>query len=234
MFTGNPNVLDPPGAVNKATFKTQFLSPTALDITRIDDLLAMVGTSWAPGEITTLGKALINFNGQTRPITLADIASLIISADTTAPFIQATEIGLVGDGVTDDSFALQNDMQQRSATGGAVYFLRAATPGASFYLEHTMRVPSNITLLMSSPFLLAKSASFTVQGSTAIADGVDQLRLSVDAPSGATFLAVNTAPNGGGTVSSMLAPNDHVLIIGNRDGCGTAAAVPGAAGRFGQ
>ena len=71
-FTGNPNVLDPPGAVDKGFVKSEFLQPTANDVNRIDALLAMAGTAWLPSEITTLAKALVSFDGQTKPITLAD------------------------------------------------------------------------------------------------------------------------------------------------------------------
>ena len=60
-----------------------------------------------------------------------------------------------------------------------------------------------------------------MQGSTAVADGVSQLRLAANVPIGAVNLPVDTSPQGGGTVSSLLSPNDTILIIGNRDGCGT-------------
>ena len=83
--------------------------------------------------------------------------------------------------MTDDSFPLQQDMEARSAQGGAVYFLRAA-PGASFYFANSVRVPSNITLLWASPILLAKEATFYVRGELRRSGPPMALRLLADAP----------------------------------------------------
>ena len=219
-FSGNPNVLDPAGAVDKSFVKSGFLVPTSNDINRIDALLQMGGTAFQSTEITTLARALVTFQGQTKPITLADLAAVIVSGPG-APFIRAPEAGMVGDSVTDDSFPLQTDMDLRSSQGGAVYFLRAA-PGASFYFANSIRVPSNITLLMASPILLAKLATFTIPGSFTAANGLTGLRITAPAAAGSTTITVDTSPYGGGPVSTVLAPTDQIIIFGNRDGCGSA------------
>lgn len=137
------------------------------------------------------------------------------------PFIDAIDVGMAGDGATDDSFPLQVKLDFWSSQGGATFMLKAPVEGGSFYCAHTLRIPSNCNVMMFSPFLLAKAASVWVAGSLAGTPGADAFKLQLDATAGLSVARIDTAPYGGGLLTTFFAVGDYVQITGKLDGCGT-------------
>lgn len=155
-----------------------------------------------------------------RKASLSTLASLLQSLGE-QPFRTAADVGLVGNGTTDDSFRLQADMEAQSAAGGCAYWLKSPVTGGSFYLEHSPRVPSNITIIFSSPILLAKEVTFFVRGRRAALSGADSFRLLADITAAGAVAKVDTAPHGGGALSTFFAVDDFFEIVGQLDGCAT-------------
>ena len=110
---------------------------------------------------------------------------------------------MTGDGITDDSFPLQQDMEARSAQGGAVYFLRAA-PGSSFFFAHSVAGAVEHHPAVGQPDPAGQARN--LHGPGRAGRSGQTLRLAADAPQGATTLSIDTSPAGGGPVSSFLAP----------------------------
>jgi hypothetical protein len=112
-------------------------------------------------------------------------------------------------------------MDEQSALGGCSYWLRSPINGGSFYLQHSPRMPSNISMVMSSPFLLAKGSKFSIRGRLGAVSGAAAFRLQANATIAGNVVKVDTSPHGGGLVSAHFAVGDHFRITGDLDGCGT-------------
>jgi hypothetical protein len=222
-FSGNVNTLDPPGAVNKATFKADFLLPVAADIEalQVGSAIAMSGTPWTLDEINAGATTLARINGVTRPLSLLN-AYRATAAE--RPWLTASDLGLAGDGVTDDAPALQRAYETYAALGGAVFMLRAQ-PGQSFYFKGSPRGGDNISTIFFSPHTVTRYAGLKLGGSLASDAGSSGIRLSSNATAGDTALALDLSTvgdNGGDVVSSLLSVNDSIRITGLRDSCGTS------------
>lgn len=148
---------------------------------------------------------------------LAQIAAL-----KTATWKYRDDLGLKGDGTTDDSVTLVKAMQAASATNGAVFALEPL-PGSAFYFRYPVVVPSGIQLLFSGgPIKLAKGASIRIAGDVAQTPATNPYRLTSNVTAGATLIPVDTSPQGGGAVNSKFAVGDRVVITGLLDGAGNA------------
>lgn len=137
------------------------------------------------------------------------------------PYVDSIACGMVGDGVTDDSFPFQVKLDFWSSRGGATFMLRTPVEGGSFYFANTPRIPSNCSVLMFSPYLLAKGSSVRIAGALSGTPNANAFKLQIDATAGASVVRVDTAVYGGGLLSTFFAVNDYVQITGKLDGCGT-------------
>lgn len=156
-----------------------------------------------------------------RRATLAHLETVLF-ANRHKSFYSAADAGMVGDGVTDDSFAFHSHMAATSAAGGGTYTLKSQVSGGSFYLSSAPRIPSNVSVIMLSPFLCASGVWPRIEGALVPVSGGAGFTLQIDATAGGATLKIDTAPLGGGAVSAYWAVDDYGQVIGLRDGCGTA------------
>ena len=213
----NTGVLDAAGPKSVSGFKAGFMTPTRDAIAALETLLAMTGVPWTAEEVTAAATALVAFDGQVKPMSLAEILKI---AGSVHPFITAKALNMVGDGVTDDAPALQRSAELWSGRGGAVFFLKAQ-PGQSFLFRGSPRMASNITTIFASPRTVTATSRLTLQGAPALDPAAIGLTLISDAASGATSAEVSTAAVGGGLLSSRIPVDSTLWITGRRDSCGT-------------
>jgi hypothetical protein len=219
-FSGNVNVLDAAGAVSKLALRDEYLIPTASDIEALQDGsgIAMAGTVWDPLLLNTTARLLVAQDGVTKPVTAT---ALYRALKDLRPWISADDIGMVGDGVTDDAPALQRAYDQYAALGGAVFMLKAQA-GQSFFLGGTVRGGSNCSTVFFSPHTVSRSSRMVLGGSLATVSGVTGIQLASSAAADGDTLLLDLAPIGAGVVSSVLAVGDSIRITGLRDSCGTS------------
>ena len=213
----NTAVFSARGPKSPATFVGEFAAPTRDAIAAIEAQLAMGGTPWTAGEVDTTGRAIVTYNGVTKPMTLAEILRVTGSVQ---PYISSQALGMVGDGTTDDAPALQRGAEQWSDAGGAILMLKAL-PGKSFYFKGTPRGASNVTIIFFSPHTVTATSRLTLQGAPALDSAATGLTLINDAAEAAVSAEVDTAPVGGGTLSSRIPADSTVWITGLLDSCGT-------------
>jgi hypothetical protein len=131
------------------------------------------------------------------------------------------ELGLQGDGATDDSVKLVQAMRADSANGGATYFLQPQ-PDKTFYFRWGIAIPNNINLIFSGLGVsLSADAFIRIEGFPAL-DIAHRAGLAADAVAGQTQLFIDIGPLGGGAVSDYYAVGDRVAIICERDGADNA------------
>jgi hypothetical protein len=219
-FSGNVAVLDAAGAVSKAALKEQFLVPTASDIEALQDGsgIAMSGTVWDPLLLNTTARLLVAQDGQTKPVTAT---ALYRALKDLRPWISADDIGMVGDGETDDAPALQRAYDTYAALGGAVFMLKAQA-GRAFRFGGTVRGGSNCSTVFFSPHAVSRTSRLALSGSLATVSGVTGIQLASSASADSDTLLLDLSPIGAGVVSSVLAVDDSIRITGLRDSCGTS------------
>lgn len=200
-----------------ARFRDEFGNPIVSSIAALENQLAMGGTAWSGGEVDTSAKTLVAYNGETKPMSLAEILQV---TGTVQPYVSAQTLGLVGDGVTDDGPALQRGAEQWSAAGGAIFMLKAQ-PGQSFFFKGTPRGASNVSMIFFSPHTVTATSRLTLQGAPALVSSATGLTLASNAAAGATTMSPLTAPVGGGALSTRLPVDSTVWVTGLRDSCGT-------------
>lgn len=151
--------------------------------------------------------------------TLAQLATLVGSLQP-RPFLTAEDIGLAGDGVTDDGPALQRAYDAAAAAGGASFFLKADA-GQSFFFKGAPRGGNNCSTVFASPHTVGRYGRLTLQGRLATDPAVTGMRLLSDTAAADTALLLDTSTVGGGVVSDRVAVGDTLYITGLRDSCGT-------------
>lgn len=134
-------------------------------------------------------------------------------------FLSAQSIGLALDGVTDDSLKLNDAMKALSAAGGGTVVLASKT-GGSLYYAHDISIPTGVNLVWSVPGKRAPGAKIKMAGGRKHREGADQFRLVSDAAAGASTITVDTAPHGGGALSSFFGVGQMIVIEGLRDASG--------------
>lgn len=147
-----------------------------------------------------------------------DTLALLMGA--ARPVLTREDLGLAGDGETDDAPRLQERAEHYSALGGATFMLRAQD-GEAFYFGGTVRGASNVIIIFISPHKASRYARLTLQGSVAAEANRDNFLLGSDASQGGSSLTLDTSQHGGGVVSSYLAVGDTLYITGLRDSAAT-------------
>lgn len=219
-FSGNVNVLDAPGAVDKSKFKAQFLVPTKTDIEALQSGsgIAMTGPVGTAANIAVGSTLLVRTAGVTYVMTLAEFNKGQASF---RPFLTAGDLGMAGDGVTDDAPALQRAFDTWGALGGAGFFLKAQ-PGKSFFFKGTPRGADNCLAIFGSPHTVTRTSRLTLQGALATTSAASGFRLLADVAAGDASISLDAAAVGGGVLSAYLAVGDTLHLTGLRDSCGTA------------
>ena len=168
--------------------------------------------------LSSTSLVLVRTAAGTKTATLATLALLMGAA---RPALTREDLGLAGDGVTDDAPRLQAMADSYSVLGGATFMLRAQE-GEAFYFKGTVRGASNVIIIFISPHKTSRSARLTLQGRVTAAAERDNFLLASDASQGGSSLLLDTSQHGGGVVSSYLAAGDTLYVTGLRDSAGTA------------
>lgn len=101
---------------------------------------AQVENSAAPAATGTRGR--LWYNNVSKQIEWENNNSKIVSAQPSLGIVSVKQqFGAVGDGITDDTTALQAAVDSLSATGGTVYF-----PVGTYLISSTISVPSGVSL----------------------------------------------------------------------------------------
>jgi hypothetical protein len=164
------------------------------------------------------GKPL-NYSAQA----LADLLAPYISGEFVAKTLPKSreELGLQGDGFTDDSINLRKRMLEDSAVGGATYFLQPQD-GRSFYFQNPVLLPSNINLIFSGiGASFGPRAYLGPSGDVVFDTPAQPYRLISDHAAGVTRLFIDTGPRGGGLVSTHFPAGTQIAINGFRDATAT-------------
>lgn len=181
--------------------------------------IVMDGTPLPAGDVAADATLLIRSGGVTRPMLLS---GAIQSAINLRGFVTSADLGLVGDGVTDDAPALQKGLDLWGSRGGAAFLLRA-NDGQSFRLNGRVTVRDGCSVNFSSPVLAGKGGGIRISGKRANALTDDKaFALLVDATLAGTTLRLDTAPLGGGALSTHLAAGDRLAVYGQKDSAGYA------------
>jgi hypothetical protein len=219
--TINRNALDGVGSVSKPVFKAQVIEPAANDIEALQGGAAITLdglTARTAAQVVGTDKLLLRTANGTFFVTVSDLG---VSLGSARPILTKEDLGLVGDGVTDDAPALQRAAELWASQGGAAFMLRAQS-GKQFYFKGTPRLASNISCLFVSGHLVTKRSRLTLQGELAGAANAFEFRLLADTAAGDTFVTIDTSPHGGGPVSDFFTAGDFIRLRGLRDSCGTA------------
>ncbi len=168
----------------------------------------------------------VDQEGGTVKAPLSLVAAYLTALAIGLPIITSQNLGMVGDWDgstgTDDAPALQRgyDAYGGSAlTRGATFMLRAQ-PGRGFYFAGRPRGGSNVNTIFVSPVAVAPKVGLDLKGrysSAAVADA----KLLADGVEGAFTCRPDTAPMGGGPLSTYFSAGDVVELRGLRDSAGT-------------
>lgn len=144
--------------------------------------------------------------------------SIALLTGTSSPIVSAAELGLVADGVSDQTKKLNDAMAAYSLLGGAAIWL-SSREGAAFRFNSAVRVPSRIMLIVTAPVLFGQRGSFRI-GGVAARTGA-KAYLAANVTTGATTLTIDRAASGiSGALSTAFAVGDLVSINGLQDGAG--------------
>lgn len=206
--------------VDKSSTTSQFMGPVITDIERLQagTSITLSGLS-AASSLAAANKLLLRTTTSTVYTTLAQVAAALPGLQ--GSWLTAGAIGLVGDGSTDDAPALQRALNTYAGTG-TVFYLKSTHANNQFYLKGRVRLTSNVTVIFASPVKLAKAAGVDITGALAYVTGRDSFRLLSAASAGATTLSIDTAPHGGGNVSTLFSIGDQLEITGLLDSAGSA------------
>lgn len=227
-YSGDLTLFTEPGPVRKSIARSPTGQPGMLErvIQPIVDMLNSLETgegirhtaeTVGIAGLSTSDLLLIRTATGTKTATLVTLALLMGAA---RPVLTREDLGLAGDGETDDAPRLQERCENYSALGGATFMLRAVE-GEAFYFNGTVRGASNVIIIFISPHKTSRHARLTLQGSVTAAANRDNFLLASDASQGGSSLLLDTSPHGGGVVSSYLAVGDTLYVTGLRDSAGT-------------
>lgn len=177
---------------------------------------------------------LLSFSSSGAPVAL-DPQTLIDQINTPDPddvddrgvrIVTAADLGLAGDGTTDDGPKLHRELQKLAAAGGGAVYLKALA-GSGFRINGVVSIPSYVSLTMGSPFRFGSQGSIKIEGRIMETprDATPDLHaagftLISDALSGTAVLTVDTSPVGGGVLSSTFVVGDRLVVYGLVDGAG--------------
>jgi hypothetical protein len=213
----DPSVVDVDGPVSKSATRDPDGNPGVYEqlVAAKDEIEALQGgTAIHMGDaeegVPQLADKVL-FRSVTDNVTYYSTFAEVRNATAVGTVIFAGQLGLTGDGVTDDSAILNPALQEISANGGGTVFL-CPDPGGQFYFEHRVKVPSFVNLVFAGPRVkLAKASGIRIDGDYAETPLLSKYRLIADVTAGASSLRVDTSPQGGGLVS------DHFVIRGMSD-----------------
>lgn len=153
-----------------------------------------------------------------RFVTLGQVSSALTDAGSVLGgldgmgFASASSFGLVGNGVADDSLAIQAAIDSLGATGGTV---RVAAPtNGVVRIDYTVKIEqSNIHLEFLSPVVFGAKGRVRIYGSYEETPTTGKPLLTADALEGATTLHLNYNP---------FQVGDFIVIRGQNDATGSA------------
>jgi hypothetical protein len=137
-----------------------------------------------------------------------------------APFLTTDDLGLAGDGVTDDAPLLKAKADYWSEQGGATFFLQA--PGGAFLFRDRLRLGSALTVIFASVQHLGAGAGVDIAGDMADTSGRTSV-LAVAAGVGDTVLTLDTSLSGGSSVSGLYPVLSQVSLRGSFGSAGYPA-----------
>lgn len=218
-FSGSSTVLSGDGPVVKSTFRSTFILPVIADIEALQggSAITMAGLSADPALAST-SRIMTRTAGATYYTTINDIALKVPGI--TGTWITAVVLGLAGDGITDDAPALQRGFDTYAGTG-AVFYLKSVHSNNQFLLRGRVRQPSGITVICASPFLLKADGGYDIRGERAWYANRDAFRIGSAISAAATTISIDTAPYGGGAVSTFFSVGDQIEIWGKLDSAGS-------------
>jgi hypothetical protein len=229
-FSGDVEVFNEPGAVIKSAaldpqarpgVYDRFAVPVASDIGALQGGAGITLAALDEAEVADLaegGHTLIRVGDTTYKVSL-DVLNVAIGAGGRA-ILTREDLGLAGDGVTDDAPALQAACELWSSRGGAGFMLKAEA-NQSFRFEGTVRGASNISILFVSPHTVTSTSRLMLCGELQAVTDADRFLLSADTAAGDTTAQIDTSPHGGAPLNSYLAVGDTIRLTGLRDSAGT-------------
>ena len=224
--TANPNVFDVPGTPIKSAERDPFgrlgvtelfARPLITDLNRalsgdIDlDVTPRLGADGIGPDTLTL----IRTSGVTYATPVAD---MVRSQLKLRSFVTADDLGLTGNGATDDAPALQRGLDLWGSRGGASFYLQAQ-PGQTFLFKGKPTLRSGCSVHFGSPASLGRHGGVRIGGKKSNALPAS-LRLLEDVAVGATTLRLDTTLLGGDAISTFLAVDDRLSVYGIKDSAG--------------
>jgi polygalacturonase len=116
------------------------------------NLLAIMKSSIAKDEPITLTDDIITYNIPTKTDDISDVTQQIAEED-----VNVTDYGVKGDGITDDTYKIQNAINYVSSKGGGTVYI----PDGTYIIDPdiSLKLKSNIRLLLSENTILKASSS---------------------------------------------------------------------------
>lgn len=140
--------------------------------------------------------------------------------------VSAEQVGLIGDGVTDDARSLNAHIKQQFDLGLFTHYYLRAPAGIGFRFDFPLRVLSNIWIYLLDPVILGREGRIRIQGQDGETPrgqehGEPIPFLTADVALGATVLPL-TVPTGWAPLSTLFPPGCRIVIRGELDAAGTA------------
>jgi hypothetical protein len=153
------------------------------------------------------GTGLVNLDVTTGDLALAQ------------PFATAAQLGLTGNGVTDDSPAFEAAcLLYEAGQLPSVWFLQA--PGGAFRFDGQCRIRSGLTVIFASPQKYGAAGNMMIAGEMAYEEGATARLLAAVSVAGDT-LPIDMSLAGGGAVSSIYPVGSRLTVLGSPDSAGT-------------